>query len=65
MKKKKLNAEEIINKLPDRNRHILGYGSNELSIDIPMLFACTVVDEIKHMKPLVEFRNVIQKSSTS
>ena len=65
IRRKKMKTEEIFNRLQDRNRHILGYGSNELSIDIPTLFACMIIDEIEHMKPLVEFRNVIQKSSTS
>ena len=51
------------NKISDRNRHILGYVSNELSMVLPTLFDYMMVDEIRHMRILVEFRDVIQKDS--
>ncbi len=52
------------NKLSDRNRHLLRCRSSESLIDIPTLFAYMIVDEIKHMRSLTEFRDAIQKNST-
>jgi hypothetical protein len=34
-KEKKMKTEEIFDRLQDRNRHILGFVSNELSMDVP------------------------------
>jgi len=46
-----------LSKLPERNRHILGYGSNEPVVDIPTLFGYMIVDEIKHMRIIAEIKD--------
>jgi len=58
-----MKTEEIFNRLQDRNRHILEFVSNELSMDVPTLFACMFIDEIKHLRTIVGFRDAIQKNS--
>jgi len=56
---KKVKIEEIFDILPYRNWFILGYVNNALSQVIPTLFTFMIVDEIEHMKNLVEQRYVI------
>lgn len=63
-KREKMKNEEISNKLPNRDRHILGYGRSLLQTDIPTLFAFLIVDAIKPTSIIAEIKDVIQKNST-